>query len=355
VYVPLEKARPGMRLARPVFDAQGNVLLKAGVVLDEAYISRLKRRGSLLLFIHTGLIEREVEEAIPAAVRARIERKLAGLLSPESKEDPLFASHEEARTVAGRVREYAGEDGTVDCEWRRYEPGAAAHALNVAVLAAAVGVRLNWSATDLHNLTTCALLHDVGLRHPKVARDPTWRNPHWWQHAAEGSRILFGTPAAAFAALQHHERLDGTGFPKGLKGREISEYAQIIGLCDAWDCLVSGFGGVPQFGYDEAADLVAALAGRWFAHEHVRAFFDALAAWPPGTVVELTGGETAVVLETPPGQPTRPRVRILLRADGSPDGATERELEPRERVRRQLDVAEVEEVRKRLCGERMTA
>ena len=105
-----------------------------------------------------------------------------------------------------------------------------------------------WTAEKIENLRVSALLHDVGkigipdniLLKPGRLTDEEYKIIK--SHAAKGGKILQNVsslPIAAETANYHHERFDGKGYPKGLKGTEIPEYARIVSIADAYDAMNS--------------------------------------------------------------------------------------------------------------------
>jgi HD-GYP domain-containing protein (c-di-GMP phosphodiesterase class II) len=122
------------------------------------------------------------------------------------------------------------------------------HSERVARLCAPVGVALHLSAGDRSALHLAALLHDVGKRHlptelldkPGPLTPDEWglmrQHPDWSVQDAQGLDL----PAQVLPAVAaHHERWDGRGYPRGLRGTEISPLACILSVCDVFDALVS--------------------------------------------------------------------------------------------------------------------
>ena len=121
------------------------------------------------------------------------------------------------------------------------------HSINVMALALSYASYCNYSMAQKRVLGLCALLHDVGktkintdlLTAPRKLTDEEFKEIQ--QHSVHGYRILanckFENSEIKLAALQHHEKLDGTGYPHG--GRHLSEISQIIGLIDSYEALTN--------------------------------------------------------------------------------------------------------------------
>jgi len=182
----------------------------------------------------------------------------------------------------------------------------AEHCLNVCILAIAFGRHLNFDEAELQLLGLCGLLHDVGkMRTPKVIlnkrgvlSDEEFQIMK--QHTIDGHKLLKEVGSAPRlpidVALNHHERPDGNGYPRGLKEGEISEFARIIGIVDAYDAITS------DRCYSKAVSPVDALKeiyknrGKQFDEEYALAFMQAIGPYPPGTIVELRNGMVGIVL-----------------------------------------------------------
>lgn len=123
------------------------------------------------------------------------------------------------------------------------------HAVNVSLLAAMIGHGEKLNVFDLRNLTLAALLHDIGKKNiPKsiLEKDGPLKEDEFEtvrQHPGLSVDLLRENnivEAKIISAVKfHHERLDGSGYPVGLKGRNIPMYAQIIGVCDVFDALTT--------------------------------------------------------------------------------------------------------------------
>lgn len=124
-----------------------------------------------------------------------------------------------------------------------------AHSVNVCVYATALGSVLGYSKTDMVDLSLAALLHDVGkacvpdsiLNKPGPLTGVEWgiltKHPEWGVEllGPEADRI----PAAAAIIYQHHERIDGSGYPNGIRGEMVSRPVRLISLVDCYDALTS--------------------------------------------------------------------------------------------------------------------
>jgi len=122
------------------------------------------------------------------------------------------------------------------------------HSINSAVYATLIGIKQNYDASDIKKLTYATLVHDVGnlflpkrILFKRSALSPDDREL-MKTHPRKGAELLQSLkspPEVVRSVLQHHERIDGAGYPEGLTGIEIHPFAKIIAIADAYDALTS--------------------------------------------------------------------------------------------------------------------
>ena len=182
----------------------------------------------------------------------------------------------------------------------------AEHCLNVCILAIAFGRHLNFDEAELQLLGLCGLLHDVGkMRTPKLIlnKRSVLSEEEFLimrQHTIDGHKLLKEEGSAPSlpidVALNHHERPDGKGYPRGLKEGEISEFARIIGIVDAYDAITSDRCYSKAVSPVDAQKEIYQNRGKQFDEEYALAFMQAIGPYPPGTIVELRNGMVGIVL-----------------------------------------------------------
>ncbi len=182
----------------------------------------------------------------------------------------------------------------------------AEHCLNVCILAIAFGRHLNFDEDELQLLGLCGLLHDVGkMRTPKMILNKRGRLSEeetliMRQHSTEGYKLLTeegSAPSVAIdVALNHHERPDGKGYPQGVQKSQISEFARIIAIVDAYDAITSDRCYSKAVSPVEAQKEIYKNRGKQFDEDYALAFMQAIGPYPPGTVVELHNGMVGIVL-----------------------------------------------------------
>lgn len=202
-------------------------------------------------------------------------------------------------------------------------------AVNSAVLAAAVGREMGLDRDKLNALATGAMFMDIGktalpaelLNKPERLTDDEWTVMK--SHVEHGLRILDETPNVPTDVLDivrtHHERLDGSGYPSVLKGKSIPLLGQIAGIVDFYVSITTPRPYVQQpVSPSNAVYMLYRQQGRHFSEELVRTFIQTLGTYPTGSLVELSSGETALVVSQNPGLRLKPNVVLLLDPDKHP-------------------------------------
>jgi HD-GYP domain-containing protein (c-di-GMP phosphodiesterase class II) len=183
----------------------------------------------------------------------------------------------------------------------------AEHCLNVCVLAIAFGRHLKMSEEELRLLGLCGLLHDVGkMRIPTEILDKPGKLTGeefevMKQHTVSGHLLLQDQAdrlhhLALDVALNHHERPDGRGYPRGLGAREIAEFTRIISVVDTYDAITSNRCYAPEQPSADAQRIIFENRGTQFDEEVALQFIRAIGPYPPGTLVELRNGMAGIVL-----------------------------------------------------------
>lgn len=194
------------------------------------------------------------------------------------------------------------------------------HALAVSALMVSLARRMKLSPAEIRDAGMAGLLIDVGIGHLPVdlsASGGDYRDvaPEiLTKHVLLGGHFLESAggfaPAVLEACLGHHERLDGSGYPAGLRGAQIGMFARMAAICDAYDTLVSDATG--RSGMDPAIVLRAMSDQRdWFDHALVLAFIEAMGIYPIGSVVRLRSGRLALVVDQAQADGSLPRVRAF--------------------------------------------
>jgi len=199
------------------------------------------------------------------------------------------------------------------------------NSVNVCILALEAGRRMGFERDMLVKLGGASFLHDVGMRaYLDIADRPKRLSMSDYQkikqHPREGRRLLesaiAGIESCITAAVeQEHERVDGSGYPYGIKANKIDEFAQLIGFADVYEALTHPRPYRPAFVCIDALGLILRNK-RSFDPRIVKSFLEKIGLYPRGTIVELNTKEKAYVLRQNSGSPSCPTVGVVIDPEG---------------------------------------
>ncbi|EPR44140.1 metal dependent phosphohydrolase [Desulfovibrio sp. X2] len=194
------------------------------------------------------------------------------------------------------------------------------HSLNVAVLSLMLGQKAGLDADSMNALGMAALFHDVGKariekkllrkrgqlstaeravveRHPLMGADILSKSPDFPKNALEG-------------VTQHHERFDGSGYPRRLTGAEIGVQGRILAICDVYDNHCNHPDPLASYTPYQALSYMFTQQKGLFDPEMLALFIRCLGVYPPGTVVQLTNGSLGMVVSVNPDNQLNPSVLV---------------------------------------------
>ena len=192
--------------------------------------------------------------------------------------------------------------------------------VNVSILSTKLGTGLEYRREELERLALAGLLHDIGIFAvpESLVSKPNRLTPSERaiieQHPELGYQVL-STLGSSYSWLaqvvqQAHERWKGQGYPNKLKGSQIHDYAQIIGIVDIFDALISPRPYRPRILPHEAVRELLVAEQSSFSRELIKALVEQLSVYPLGTTVRLNTGEVGVVTQLNARYPLRPVVQM---------------------------------------------
>lgn len=196
------------------------------------------------------------------------------------------------------------------------------HSLNVCILSLLFGRHLGLNEQQLSDLGYAALLHDVGeIKISQTILDKHSRGltpeekKEMEMHTQYGAEILINTPNVPKVAIEvarsHHERVNGKGYPKGLKDTEINYFSRLVSIVDVYEIVTNHPGATVHISCSEALKSIYMMRGSFFDRELVEEFIKCLGIYPIGSVVELNNGEIAIVVSTKPGKHLLPTIMVV--------------------------------------------
>jgi putative nucleotidyltransferase with HDIG domain len=211
------------------------------------------------------------------------------------------------------------------------------HSVNTSILAMSLGRQLEFDRNTLHQIGVGTLLHDIGKTKipPEILNKPGRFESHEMeimkQHVLRGVEVLSTTTGLGDSylrpALEHHERVDGTGYPHRRMRSELSQFGLIAAVVDIYDAITSD----RCYHKGRAAHEALQFLYRLSLEGHldatlVQRFIHVVGIYPVGSVLELNTGETGIVKEVHHHAPLAPVV-LIVKSDGNALLSTPRELD----------------------------
>lgn len=202
------------------------------------------------------------------------------------------------------------------------------HSMNVCILAITLGRQIKLNVEQLNIAGLCGMMHDMGkMRIPlEVLNKPGKLDPQELEimqsHAEIGWKLLQSSTEmsreAIEAAYSHHEHLDGTGYPRGLTADKIGLYTRIVSIVDMYDAITSDR--IYQKGrtHIDAISIMTKLGNSHLDADLTFKFIECLGIYPPGSIVEMSNGEVAIVVEANQTTRLKPKIIILLDEQKNP-------------------------------------
>ncbi|WP_377109775.1 HD-GYP domain-containing protein [Pseudoalteromonas sp. R86517] len=197
------------------------------------------------------------------------------------------------------------------------------HMINCAIFTAVFAKYLGYKEEAVQQLAMGALLHDLGqakLPQGIISRPSKLTSSEMdiiKRHVAQGLGLVKGekgiTPLILDMIVNHHERLDGSGYPRGITAAKLSRPARIMAIVDVYDALTADR---PHQEGDEPINALRYLLANkeLFDAELVQHFIKCLGVHPVGTIVKLTNERLALVLEGNKSNPIKPKVKLFYNA-----------------------------------------
>lgn len=199
------------------------------------------------------------------------------------------------------------------------------HSVSTSVWAVAFGRHLGMPKKDLQSLAIGALLFDVGkMRLPdKLINNPKRFNQYEFklvkthiEHSLEIVNTISGISDDVIEMVKtHHERHNGSGYPNGLKGNEISIFGKIAGIVDCYDAIISERPFASAMSPHDAVKKFYEWRDIDFQAELIEQFIQVVGIYPVGTIVELNDGKVGVIVAQHKVWRLRPKIMLLLDED----------------------------------------
>ncbi|MDM5093012.1 HD-GYP domain-containing protein [Aeromonas rivipollensis] len=347
--IPVNQLQPGMYVLAIASQTGAMEIAQTGLVTNRQQVDALIRRGVLTVRVDLARSKLPgIEQVVsPSPSHSAGSARPAG--SGEGRELKIRRLYQEARELQGKFIRHlkAGEpiditplaavaEEMVDTMFthgdamlclariRAKDAYLMEHSMNVAILLANFGRYLGLERNVLKELTLGGLLHDVGkimtpdevLNKPGKLTDEEFGVMR--QHVVHSYDILSNTagitPTMLEVAANHHERLDGTGYPQRLKGEQLSLYTRMSGIVDVYDAVTADRVYKQGMQPTQAFRILLKGADHHFDRVLVTKFIKCMGVYPVGTLVQLSNQRLAVVMQRNEQQPLKPVVKVIYHA-----------------------------------------
>lgn len=327
-----------MKIDQSVVDRLGRNLVARGSILDEYVIESLLKLGVMNVYIQDGELSPEEEKIV---VSDEAKKNIEKLHTSDRSKVKLSNSVRErvahgiqyiySNAEAGNLSEATNSitNDLLDAidtndaiaidinELKTSDEYTFKHSVDVATISMILAKQQGLPRRDIYQIGVAGLLHDVGkTRVPlEILNKPGRLDEKEFevmkQHSVYGYRMVKDKPnfneAISLAVLQHHEKINGLGYPMGVNEKQITPYAKILSVADIYDALVTERPYKQAFSQRDAVEMIMSMT-----HEldmgAMRSFLESMILYPVDSVVELSNGEKAKVVRNSPHYILRPTV-----------------------------------------------
>lgn len=308
-------------LAKNLFDGYGRIILSAGTVLNLPYINRMRQNGYCYIYIKDEQFDDVKYDSNIEELKQKTIRRLPNIF--QNIIDGNRESLKEFLKTIDDLTDYIIEEEDINTnlyEISKYDEYTYIHCVDTGIMSIILGRDLNWSKTDLKELGISAILHDIGkiqVSEKLINKKGPLTKKEFEEvkkHAVYGYRILKNADIVSNnileGVLQHHERVDGNGYPFGVKGDKINKFAKIISLCDVFTAISANRSYRKAFNPNEAYEYILANVNRMFDEEVVHSFRKNFYIYPLGVCVRLSNKVEGYVVKQNKSFPDRPIIRV---------------------------------------------
>lgn len=330
--------KEGMIIDQSIIDATGRILVAKGIPLEGYHIEGLRSLNIGGVYITDGkdqeakliteispstqkVIERlQVDDkasvALTESVKKRVSEGIQFLYSNPQAEGFTQA----ANSISDELMQAINENDAVVVDinvLKISDEYTFKHSVDVASIAMVIAKQMGMPEEQVREIGMAGILHDLGKSQipPEILNKPgrlTDEEFHIMkQHSLYGYNMLKDKDdiprEILMGVLQHHEKINGKGYPLGLTDRQIFKYARILSVADIYDALVTERPYKAGFSPRDAVEMIMAMTAELDVSV-INSFLDSVLLYPVGSLVQLSNGDTGKVVENNHGQPMRPKV-----------------------------------------------
>lgn len=325
-FVPTVCLRKGMIVGKRLYNQSGQVLIYENTELKQYYIDRIKNIGYTGIYINDDISKDiEIKNVVDGDFRIKAVQSIKKIFIESVNKDKISNINvaESKYLIENIVEDILHNNDLIVniIDIKVFDDYTYYHSLNVAILSIIIGVSLGLKKESLYKLGLGALLHDIGkvfiskeiLNKKEKLTEKEYneikRHPQLgYEYLKKNGNI---TPKSYIAALQHHERFDGTGYPHRKKGKKISLFGRIIAIADIYDALTSDRPYRKALLPSEAIEYIMANGNSMFDTDLVKIFVTKIAPYPVGMFVKLSNNMTGIVCKNYEDAIMRPQIKIV--------------------------------------------
>lgn len=332
--IPTRHLRKNSILALDIYDSDGRLLIKKGTKIDNKLIEGLKKFDILYVYIIDEYTNEVIDDIVGSELRLKatmeLKRMAAEFYNIELKKRFNTIQNDYIINITSIARDIVDElikkdEVLIDqIDIRSLVNYNYSHSVNVAIISIILGIELKYDRDVLIKIAVSAMLHDVGkallprellLKTTEKSLEEELLKQHCilgYNYLSKYSNV---DEKIKLVVIQHHEKIDGTGYPKKLKGNQIDEFSKIISIANFYDNLMAKMYVLNDNLPNDALEQIMSYVGSAFDFKLVNILFKKVKPFLNGTIVKLNNGDIAIVEGTIKGFPLRPIVRILKSSD----------------------------------------
>lgn len=337
-YMRTRQLKPGMKIDQSVVDRLGRNLVARGAVLDEYIIDSMLKLGVMSVYIQDGEYDPEEEASVlsPAAqknvekfraedrskvtlsdsVRKRVSEGIQYIYSNTDSPELETATNSITSDLMSAIED--NDAVAIDISaLKTSDEYTFKHSVDVATISMILAKQQGLNRQQIFEIGVTGLLHDVGktkvplgiLNKPDRLTDEEFEVMK--QHSVFGYHMVKTHPeyseSIALGVLQHHEKMNGKGYPLGMTETRISPYARILSVADVYDALVTERPYKAAYSQRDAVEMIMSMTSE-LNMTAMKSFLESMILYPVDSIVELSNGEKARVVKNNPHYILRPTV-----------------------------------------------
>jgi len=323
VYVNVDECIPGMQTAEIIYNDYGAVIVSEDAVLDDHIIKKIKNLGINRLRIHD-ITEEMITSSGTEIFRAQYYENVQSVKSilhdiSIGKELDIERINEVSDSIIRRINENRDIISSIN-DLRLADDYTYAHSINVSLLCMLIGKWMKFDYSKIKALTYAGFLHDIGkAKIPiEIINKPGQLTKNEFEliknHTIYGYKLAESIPDInediLCGILMHHERIDGTGYPFGLKNNQINEYARIIAVADVYDAMTSNRVYRGKENPFEVFELMENNSFGTLDNTVVNTFLKNIASYFIGDSIKLSTGDIGEIIHINPRHLSKPIVKV---------------------------------------------